>query len=268
MNIFGKNIYQEGNIWDKPKILKKIESLKPWWHKIDLGNGIVTPGGNYEWVWEPIQRLMDKVDYRGKKVVDLGSWDGKWAFEAEKRGASLVVATDVRLLGLERIIFVKSVLNSKIVPLYGVPVQDIEKRLAVFGLSEKFDIVQHFGLFYHLRDPLLSLAQCRRILSDHGQLLIETAYIDDDEKSYMAFNGLPNQFHFYGIGSTWAPTKRCLREILIRSFFNPVNEENWQYAIHPDNNQPVKVGRICMTSDILPEEKGHEADRLKVFGTE
>ncbi|MEI9997909.1 MAG: hypothetical protein WDO13_01425 [Verrucomicrobiota bacterium] len=32
--------------------------------------------------------------------------------------------------------------------------------------------MQHFGLFYHLRDPMLSLAQTRSVMKDGGTLLL------------------------------------------------------------------------------------------------
>src|SRR6476620_9707976 len=63
-----------------------------WYHTIDLGNGEVTPGwfdmrphvGQYG--------LPDRMD--GMRVLDCGTWDGFWAFEFERRGAT-VVALDV-----------------------------------------------------------------------------------------------------------------------------------------------------------------------------
>jgi len=97
------------------------------------------------------------------------------------------------------------------------------------GLEAEFDIIHHFGLFYHLRDPLLSLAQARKLLKPNGILILETAYIDDDENSLMLFSGLEGESRFYGISDTWAPTKLCLRETLLRSMLEPINEDDWQY---------------------------------------
>lgn len=58
-----------------------------WYHKIDSGGGFVTPGYDYEPMWIPILHEMNQVDYKDKAVFDLGSWDGMWAFEAERREA-------------------------------------------------------------------------------------------------------------------------------------------------------------------------------------
>src|SRR5262245_19550631 len=71
---------------------RRVAALK-WVHSIDLGGGVVTPGA-----WGPpapqIVRALDSIDFRGRRVLDIGCWDGLWSFEAERRGAAEVYATD------------------------------------------------------------------------------------------------------------------------------------------------------------------------------
>ncbi|MFT7618472.1 MAG: hypothetical protein ACI97A_002115 [Planctomycetota bacterium] len=38
--------------------------------------------------------LFDQLDFQGKSVIDIGCWDGYFSFQAERRGASLVVGFD------------------------------------------------------------------------------------------------------------------------------------------------------------------------------
>jgi tRNA (mo5U34)-methyltransferase len=65
-------------------IREEVEQLK-WVHRIDLGNGIITPG---QWPRNPlISAAFSDIDFSGKKVLDIGCWDGLWAFEAERQGA-------------------------------------------------------------------------------------------------------------------------------------------------------------------------------------
>src|SRR5215210_1605997 len=64
----------------------------PWYHTLELGDGVVTKGmfdhrpvlGHYP--------LPD--DLTGLRCADIGTMDGFWAFEMERRGASEVVAVD------------------------------------------------------------------------------------------------------------------------------------------------------------------------------
>jgi len=255
----------------------RIEDLKPWYHKIDLGNGVVTPGRDYDHMWDATRRVMDCIDYKDKNVLDLASWDGLWAFTAEQKGASLVVSSDIRLEGYRNLLFAREVLQSDVIPLCNVAVQDLKNRLNIVGMPEKFDIIHHFGLLYHLRDPMVSLAQVRNMLSDNGILVLETAFIDDDSKSYMAYSGLEGNHHFYGISDTWAPTRLCLKEMLVRSFLKPVMEEKWQVAKNRNNQKNIRnlfgkkhpgpvVNRITVIAELMDPEEGHAVDRRKVFG--
>jgi SAM-dependent methyltransferase len=62
-----------------------------WYHTIDLGPEGVTPG------MIDLRGVAPKVlprDLEGRRALDVGTYDGFWAFEMEKRGAT-VVATDV-----------------------------------------------------------------------------------------------------------------------------------------------------------------------------
>jgi hypothetical protein len=74
-----------------------------------------------------------------------------------------------------------------------------------------FDIIQHLGLLYHLRDPMLSLAQSRSVIRDGGTLLIETAF-DISESPAMQLNV---QNRIYDDHTTWwTPTLACLAGML------------------------------------------------------
>jgi len=65
-----------------------------WYHVLELPGGVVTRGH-----FDP-RRIVSKVplpaSLAGKRCLDVGTWDGFWAFEMERRGASEVVAVDLR----------------------------------------------------------------------------------------------------------------------------------------------------------------------------
>jgi tRNA (mo5U34)-methyltransferase len=69
-----------------------IERVPLWYHTIEVAPGVVTPG------WFDLRSIVEKMpwpDVRGKRCLDVGTFDGFLAFELERRGASEVVATDI-----------------------------------------------------------------------------------------------------------------------------------------------------------------------------
>jgi SAM-dependent methyltransferase len=67
------------------------ENPKLWYHTIELAPGVVTPG------YIDLRRAAPKVlptDLTGVRALDIGTFDGFWAFEMERRGAE-VVAIDL-----------------------------------------------------------------------------------------------------------------------------------------------------------------------------
>lgn len=73
---------------------KELASLG-WYHSIEVPNAGVIPG--YLKIDELKQRYADfglPEDLTGKRVLDVGAWDGFFSFELEKHGAE-VVAVDV-----------------------------------------------------------------------------------------------------------------------------------------------------------------------------
>ena len=65
----------------------------PWYHTLDLGNGVVTPG---MFDHRPVlDRYPIPADLSGMRCLDVATMDGFWAFEMERRGAASVTALDL-----------------------------------------------------------------------------------------------------------------------------------------------------------------------------
>jgi len=217
------------------ELAARVNAFEFWYHKIDLGQGVITPGCDFDALWDLIRMTRSTIQYSGAKVLDIASFDGMWAFEAEKLGAELVVATDVYFDTYKNFLFCKEILQSNVIPYYNVSPYDLSNRLDVY-LQENwkaqkpyerlFDVVQHLGLLYHLRDPMLTLSQARSVIRTGGLLLIETAVVIGENSSFMLFNGTPpDKQRIYGDFTTWwAPTIPCLKEMLRASLFEPLEE--------------------------------------------
>jgi tRNA (mo5U34)-methyltransferase len=145
-----------------------LESLG-FYHSIELPGGEVIPG------LLPVDRLRNRLaqydipaDLRGKRVLDIGAWDGFYTFEMERRGAH-VVALD--LFRNEKFLLARELQKSKAEYVVG----DICK------LSSKdlghFDIVLFFGVLYHVKHPVMALENVCSMTLDTAY--VESYVIDD-----------------------------------------------------------------------------------------
>lgn len=144
-----------------------------WFHRIDLGNNLITPGLDDSPA--KLQRIALPRDLTGRSVLDIGAWDGFFSFEAERRGARRVMAVDSycwdgdgwgKKAGFE---LVRRHLQSRVE----------DRRLEVHELSPVsvgvFDVVLFLGVLYHLRDPLGAL---QRVADVTGELLVLETVVD------------------------------------------------------------------------------------------
>jgi tRNA (mo5U34)-methyltransferase len=155
----------------------RFEDLRSHFHSpFDFGNGLVTRPPHVARRFRRRMRLLRiPDDLTGKTVLDIGAWDGYFAFEFERRGAKRVLAIDSYAWtprpegfprGLECFLLAREFLNSKV----------DHQRLDVHDLTPAaigtFDLVFCAGVLYHMRHPLLALEKIRSVTA--GQLILET----------------------------------------------------------------------------------------------
>ncbi len=142
-----------------------------WWHTIDLGHGVVTPGVDRS--AEKLATLGLPRDLTGLSVLDIGAWDGFFSFEAERRGAARVVAMDrwdgVAGAGRQGFDLAARALRSRAEGVRADIGSLTEGQAAELG---SFDVVLLLGVLYHVTDPLGVLRNVRRLCS--GRLILET----------------------------------------------------------------------------------------------
>src|SRR3954470_24043317 len=73
------------------RLAEQVRELT-WYHTIELPEGVVTPG-HFD-TRGAVQHVPLPADMSGMRVLEVGTWDGFWAFEMERRGAD-VVALDL-----------------------------------------------------------------------------------------------------------------------------------------------------------------------------
>jgi tRNA (mo5U34)-methyltransferase len=143
-----------------------------WFHSFDLGNGETIEGIKPLAVLNAEADLILGDDLSGRSVLDIGAWDGFFSFEAERRGAARVVATDHFCWsgagwGTRKGFDYVHALRDSAVEAVDVDVRDLPES----DLGQ-FDTVLFLGVFYHLKDPYTGLEAAAAMCRDH--LVIET----------------------------------------------------------------------------------------------
>jgi SAM-dependent methyltransferase len=157
---------------------------QPWYHTLELEPGSVTRGAVDLRPLAP-RVLPERLD--GLRALDVGTFDGFWAFELERRGAE-VLAADLerfdetewppinreRLAGEaqgrgpgERFELARAILGSS-----ARRVSSSIYELSVQRLGAQVDFAVVGDLLIHLRDPVRGLERVRDVLVPDGRILL------------------------------------------------------------------------------------------------
>jgi tRNA (mo5U34)-methyltransferase len=164
----------------EPEVARVTAATVPFWfHTFALNreDAIYTPGAARDHRYR-IPALP--LDLTGKRVLDVGTFDGFYAFLAEHRGATRVVAVDneqykhwvaarwgIQLEGAEGFRAIHRLLDSE-VAYRKMDAMELEQ------LDEAFDFVYCFGILHRVENPLGLLRVLERITAPGGTVLVET----------------------------------------------------------------------------------------------
>jgi tRNA (mo5U34)-methyltransferase len=187
-----------------------------WYHTIELPDGGVIEG--LQTLDQQRQRLRQfpiPQDLRGKRVLDVGAWDGWFSFEMERRGADVLAVDSARNT---RLLEARQLLGSRI----GYQIADI-CRLTAEDVGT-FDIVLFFGVLYHLKHPLLALenvcGMCR-------EMACIESFVTDTDRHVIPLMEFYETNELRGQADNWVgPNLSCLLAFCRTAGFARVNFES------------------------------------------
>jgi len=165
---------------DTTNVSSRIDGHEFWYHTIDVEPGVTTPG------WFDLRHILDRLpwpDVQGKRCLDIGTFDGFFAFELERRGAAEVVAVDIEdhrlwdwpvdarpgLVDIDRdVAFTGPPKGAGFRLLAEVMKSSVEWRpLSIYDLDPatvgRFDVIVCGSLLLHLREPVRALEAVRSV---------------------------------------------------------------------------------------------------------
>ncbi|OGR36616.1 MAG: hypothetical protein A2051_08345 [Desulfovibrionales bacterium GWA2_65_9] len=149
--------------------LAELSSVPWWYHCFEILPGVVTPGvcGYKPWLLD--HPLL--ADLAGRRALDIGAWDGPYTLEMTRRGAE-VTGFDIQPSSHSGFDVMRRVNN--------LDARHICANVYTLNPAEHgtFDVVTFFGVYYHLKDPLLALANINAVLNMGGLVLVEGAVLE------------------------------------------------------------------------------------------
>ena len=172
-----------------PEAAARVLGRVPFWFHtfaLDAEHRIYTPGvardHRYRVPFFP-------ASFAGQRVLDVGTFDGFYAFLAEHRGAARVVAVDneqyvawvrarwgVELEGGEGFRAIAELLDSRVEYVRG-------DAMGLVSTGERFDVVVCFGILHRVENPLGLLRILGGLLAPAGRLLVETYGVAGDGRA-------------------------------------------------------------------------------------
>jgi tRNA (mo5U34)-methyltransferase len=233
-NGWGASSWVEGE--DLAAAVKKI----PWYHTIDLPGGVSTPGYYDHRPLVPHYGLP--ADLHGKRVLDVGTWDGFWAFELERRGGDVTsvdlerltqvdlppqVLTAIRDAGLDQKFgsgfeIARRALGSK-VKRVGGNVYDLDP--AELGT---FDFVHFADVSLHLQRPIEAFRRIRSVTAGTA-MIVDAVHMDLDADPERR---LTEYLSGWSDVTWWTPSLNTFAQMVLDAGFSDVRVQS-VYRLNP-----------------------------------
>jgi len=243
--------------------LRREVEAREWYHTLELAPGVETPG------WFDLREVSRGFpipeSLSGKRCLDVGTFDGFWAYEMERRGARGVVAVDVndpdgwdwpadsteeavaaiarRKAGGSGFELAHRALGSRVERL----------DLSVYDLDPseigEFELIYLGSLLIHLRDPVAALERVRSVCS-------RTLVLCDaiDTVTTTAFRRRPvATLDGRGRPWWWKPNLAALVRMVEAAGFT-LTAEPRRLRLPPGRGQP----RLRPTMQIVASRRGRE----------
>src|SRR5829696_6745276 len=191
-----------------------VDQVGVWFHSIDVGHGVTTPGlKSAETLAAELETMDLPEDLTGRFVLDIGGWDGYFAFEAERRGAAPVAVLDHYTWSLDLVgqqAYWRECLEAGVHPepyheteywhpdtlpgkhgfdtarslrdsrVEAIAVDFLACDLAAVG---SWDVVLYLGVLYHMEDPLRALRRLAAVTRELAIVETEAVVVPGHENA-------------------------------------------------------------------------------------
>lgn len=171
---------------DLAQLYSALVELKPWRKgPFNLFGISLDSEWRCDYKWNRVKKHIASL--QGRRVLDVGCGNGYYALRMLGDGAKFVIGLDpMRLFNVQ---------YDLISHFFDAPCCILPLRMEEFPISPivasnlQFDSVFSMGVLYHRRKPKEHLEELYQVLSNKGQLVLETLIIDTPESQILKLNG-------------------------------------------------------------------------------
>ena len=220
---------------DRQAVLEEMKALAPWHFDIEVMPGLRTTHANAKnYVDENANRVMviDPQELKpllqsifpqglcGRSFLDVGCNGGGYCFLARHMGAERVIGFDPRSHWIRQATFLNQFVGDEAIRFVTARLEDLE--------AEPFHVTLFKGVFYHLPDPIHTLAEiCDRT---KDLIIIDTATDSTIKEACLVANWESETHVMSGVdGLAWIPGgPAALRSILKWKGFTECRTVFWK----------------------------------------
>ena len=146
-------------------------ALKPWRKgPYQLFNTFIDTEWRSDWKWQRVQPHISPL--KGRCVLDVGCGTGYHCWRMLGDGADYVLGIDPSMRFVMQYNAIQKYLRDTRFDFLPIGIEDMPSGLAIF------DTVFSMGVLYHRRDPINHIIELKNLLSQGGELVLETLIVD------------------------------------------------------------------------------------------
>ncbi len=195
--------------YQRQKLEQQLMELAPWRKgPFELFGVHIDTEWRSDLKW---QRVSEAIDLQDKRILDVGCGNGYYMLRMLGAGARYVMGVDPVPLYVVQFMAVNKFLRSEQVQLLPI-------GLEAMPVMPVFDTVFSMGVLYHRRDPFDHLNDLKKMLTQQGELIMETLVIESDDDSEL----IPED-RYAGMKNVWSiPSVMKLKYWLKQSGFENI----------------------------------------------
>lgn len=164
------------------EIEKALKKMHPWRKgPFELFGVYIDTEWRSDWKWERLKKSISPLE--GRTVLDVGCGSGYHMWRMLGADAELVIGIDPTPLFSMHFATIKRYIPSAPAFLLPVGIEQMPTDIACF------DTIFSMGVLYHRKSPIDHLIELKNMLTDGGELVIDTLVIKGDESRCLIPHG-------------------------------------------------------------------------------